>query len=183
MYDPKNVPGSFANIASKGYNTSSSFAAAASSNHRSTSSGSSNNNSISRATTAAVPTMRIPLEVWNPHDNRDAASFFLSDPMDRFQAVMATHKGLVNVIDLHFQSTKTFGTVLETVLHEATSVEGVWIVTGTGHHVGNKTHQKGGGALEAAVLQWLLENGYNNVCRGRDANGQGGALFVPKRYE
>jgi len=88
------------------------------------------------------------------------------------------------VIDLHFQSTKTFAEVLEVVLPEklASEASGVWIVTGTGHHVGTKTHQRGGGVLESAVMNWLTEKGYDFL-KGRDRNGHGGALYVKKNAQ
>ena len=99
--------------------------------------------------------------------------------MDRYRQVKVMSSSL-DVIDLHFQSTKTFAVVLEQVLPaELQRLSEVWIVTGTGHHVGSQTHQKGGGALELAVLQWLLDHGYN-VFRGRDRNGQGGAVLVKR---
>ena len=55
----------------------------------------------------------------------------------------------------------------------------IWVVTGTGHHVGDKTHQKGGGALEKAVIGWLATEGYSFL-RGRDKNGMGGAVLVKR---
>jgi Smr domain len=97
--------------------------------------------------------------------------------MERYRVVMSTARR-DDVIDLHFQSTKTFALVLSTVLPDALQRHGeVWVVTGTGHHVGTKTHQKGGGALESAVLAWLLDEGYQ-VFRGKDRNGEGGAMLV-----
>ena len=50
--------------------------------------------------------------------------------------------------------------------------------------MGRRTHQKGGGALEAAVLEYLVEH-YNSsdysIQRGRDRNGQGGAVLVERK--
>jgi hypothetical protein len=92
----------------------------------------------------------------------------------------ARHGTDYEIIDLHFQSTKTFATVLEQILPQKLQIAteaGVWIVTGTGHHVGSKTHQKGGGALERSVMQWLLDQGYS-FAKGKDRNGLGGALLV-----
>ena len=84
------------------------------------------------------------------------------------------------MIDLHFQSIKTFPVVLSEVLPDKlVKFSQVWIVTGTGHHVGNKTHQKGGGALENAVVEWLQHEGYG-FKRGKDRNGQGGAILVER---
>jgi hypothetical protein len=169
-YAISSPPGSFASIAYRGYSSSSSFAA----------SGGARNFAAASSSPPSVPTIRIPQDLWNPHENRDAAAFYIEDPLQRYYHVMAATYHDESVIDLHFQSLKTFGTVLETVLPQRLEmVEQVWIVTGTGHHVGSRTHQKGGGALESAVLHWLLEQGYR-VFRGKDKNGQGGALLVKR---
>ena len=127
-------------------------------------------------------TVRIPQDLWTPHDHRDASAFQIPDPMERYQYVMSCARCRPDVVDLHFQSTKTFATVLSTVLPEKLyhdGLEQVWIVTGTGHHVGTQTHQKSGGALENAVVAWLAEQGYNHA-RGKDRNGQGGAILVER---
>lgn len=120
----------------------------------------------------------IPMEVWNAHENRDSSAFYIADPIERYHVVSKTVRRS-DVLDLHFQSTKTFGLVLSRLLPMKLSEnpEGVWIVTGTGHHVGSRTHQKGGGALEAAVTNWLYDQGYE-FAKGRDRNGQSGALLV-----
>ena len=139
---------------------------------------------------APIATVKIPQNLWNAHENRDASVFFIADPMERYRqvaqmngtAARRTGDSSYEIIDLHFQSTKTFATVLEQVLPQKllTSTEaGVWIVTGTGHHVGSKTHQKGGGALERAVIQWLQDEGYS-FAKGKDRNGLGGALLVKR---
>ncbi|CAJ1957270.1 unnamed protein product [Cylindrotheca closterium] len=157
---------SFANIASKGY---SQFKFASPTSVA----------SPKAATPSALPTVRIPQDLWNPHENRDATFFHIPDPIERYTRVSASVKRR-DVIDLHFQSTKTFSAVLARVLpNKLSELHEVWIVTGTGHHVGSKTHQKGGGALERAVTTWLVEEGYN-CYRGRDRNGLGGALLVKR---
>lgn len=160
---------SFANIASRGYDNVNSRAYFASP------SSSSQSPPVSlESNTTVIPTVRIPQNLWNPHENRDSSVFYIADPMERYRQVCAGNPRQ-DVIDLHFQSTKTFGAVLEQVL--PTKSGDVWIVTGTGHHVGQKTHQKGGGALERAVIQWLQEHSYT-FFRGKDRNGLGGALLV-----
>ena len=123
--------------------------------------------------------MRIPQDLWNPNENRDASVFHIPDPLERYHAVASWVKRN-DVIDLHYQSTKTFPTVLQVVLPKKLSefVE-IWVVTGTGHHVSDKTHQKGGGALEKAVISWLAEEGYS-FSKGRDRNGMGGAVLVKR---
>eukprot|EP00934_Nitzschia_sp_Nitz4_P008312 Nitzschia sp. Nitz4//scaffold244_size29068//26118//28211//NITZ4_008068-RA/size29068-processed-gene-0.23-mRNA-1//-1//CDS//3329543868//8302//frame0 len=164
-------PVSFANIASRGHDKQRQMSSA---------------NDVSQGTTstasaATIPTVRIPQDLWNPHENRDSSVFYIADPMERYRQVSMTNARdhRTDVIDLHFQSTKTFGVVLEQVLPSKLPqhAEGVWIVTGTGHHVGSKTHQKGGGALQSGVIQWLQDHGYK-FAKGKDRNGLGGALLV-----
>jgi Smr domain len=135
----------------------------------------------SKTTTTPVGKIRsipIPMEIWNVTENRDSAAFAMyEDPMERYAAVQRQNPK-DHVMDLHFQSIKTFPIVLETLLDGLLEQHGaVWIVTGTGHHVGQRTHQKTGGALEAAVMAYLTEHGYS-FKRGKDKTGQGGALFV-----
>lgn len=157
---------SFANIASQGYD------------HAKFTSPELERN-FSTSSTANWPTVRIPQDLWNPHENRDASVFHIPDPIERYNKVSANVKRR-DVVDLHFQSTKTFATVLAAILPvKLSELDEVWIVTGTGHHVGSKTHQKGGGALERAVNTWLMEEGYN-CYKGRDRNGLGGALLVKR---
>jgi len=165
---------SFANIASRGYDKAP-FTAPASMQSPSL--------ETSASASGNIPTVRIPQDLWNVHENRDASAFYIADPMERYRQVSLANgsQRRDDVIDLHFQSTKTFAVVLESVLPSklSSNPEGVWVVTGTGHHVGSKTHQKGGGALERAVLQWLQEQGYS-LARGKDRNGLGGALLVKR---
>jgi hypothetical protein len=126
-----------------------------------------------------VKTVKIPQDLWNPHVNRDASAFHITDPLARYHHVSQSVQR-TDVIDLHFQSTKTFAAVLEKILPEKLEKQTqVWVVTGSGHHVGTKTHQRGGGALESAVVTWLNQEGYEFV-RGRDRNGHGGALLVKR---
>jgi hypothetical protein len=158
---------SFANIASQGYNEAK-FSSPSAEGHP-----------LTTSLMTTIPTVRIPQDLWNPHENRDATLFHIPDPIERFNKVSATVKRR-DVVDLHFQSTKTFSTVLYTILpQKLTELDEVWIVTGTGHHIGSKTHQKGGGALERAATNWLMEQGYN-CAKGRDRNGQGGAILVKR---
>jgi hypothetical protein len=156
---------SFANIASQGYNDTSSFPRS--------------QEQPGPATPSVVPTVRIPQDLWNPHENRDSSLFHIADPIERYRKVALTVRR-EDILDLHFQSTKTFPFVLSTILPEKLAhSEEVWIVMGTGHHVGSKTHQKGGGALETSVVSWLTLEGYV-FARGRDRNGQGGAVLVKR---
>lgn len=202
---------SFANIASQGYSDQKSFHNQPIFRSRSGSLVDNETGGIvyeeCKFATGSVPTIKIPQDVWNPHQNRDSSAFHISDPIQRYLEVSRFHSqscggsrqqgnrygqtndsgsssGRTDVIDLHFQSTKTFAEVLEVVLPEklASEASGVWIVTGTGHHVGTKTHQRGGGVLESAVMNWLTEKGYDFL-KGRDRNGHGGALYVKKNAQ
>lgn len=161
-----NVESSFASIASKGY--SEDFSKRAASPFTS-----------SDPLPGKDKTVRIPQELWNPHINRDAHMFHIPDPMERYEAVSSS-VSRDDVIDLHFQSLKTFSVVLLKVLpKKLREYDGVWVVTGTGHHVGSRTHQKGGGALETAVLEWLSNEGYD-FAQGRDRQGHTGAILVKR---
>lgn len=164
----KPSPSSFANIASQGLSRQSFQQTSSSSSLAAASTG-----SLSQR----IPTVRIPLELWHAHENRDASAFHITDPMERYHAVAETVRR-ADIVDLHFQSLKTVDVVLANVLpSKLSTMSEVWIVTGTGHHVVKGSHQKKGATLEQAVLEWLLDNGYN-VARGKDKNGQGGALLV-----
>ncbi|KAL7581627.1 hypothetical protein ACA910_022179 [Epithemia clementina (nom. ined.)] len=168
---------SFANVASQGYSSKlAQFTESSSTDLRS-----------SQTAPVAITThhtkpkkVDIPQELWSAHENRDATAFHIADPMERFRVVseQSSAPRRENVIDLHFQSTKTFSVVLAKVLPvKFERHDQVWIVTGTGHHVGSKTHQKGGGALENAVVKWLIDQGYE-YAMGRDRNGLSGTLLV-----
>jgi len=123
--------------------------------------------------------VKIPQNLWNHHVNRDSGAFYINDPIKRYLEVSKASERS-NVIDLHFQSTKTFSVVLSTILpQKLLEHDDVWIVMGSGHHVNRNSHQKGGGALESAVLAWLLAENYN-FFRGRDRNGYSGAVLVKK---
>lgn len=163
---------SFAQVASQGGRPSTNLSSLASaSSQKSTSS--------SKQHAKNTKKVDIPQDLWHAHENRDSSVFYIADPLERYEAVASTVQRK-NVIDLHFQSTKTFGAVLETILPQKLYCHAeVWIVTGTGHHVGTKTHQKGGGTLENAVISWLTDSGYT-FFRGRDRNGLGGALLVQR---
>lgn len=171
-FSSESAPFSFANIASKGYEKNQFSEGAPTPSFGSNKPG---------PEIDQTPTVRIPQDLWNASENREASVFYISDPLERYQKV-ATSVQRSDVIDLHFQSIKTFSVVLETVLplklnkSEADRHQ-VWIVTGTGHHIGSNTHQKGGGALESAVIAWLVDHNYK-FARGKDKNGQGGALLV-----
>jgi len=160
---PTDSSGSFANIASRGYENNKFFEASTPAS--------------SNKPTGGNATVRIPQDLWNPSENRDASVFYIADPLERYEQVNASVRRS-DVIDLHFQSTKTFHLVLSVTLPlKLSAMNKVWIITGTGHHVGKRTHQKGGGTLEQAVIQWLMDENYN-FSRGKDSNGLSGALLV-----
>lgn len=170
---------SFANVASQGYNDRQSFADSNASYSKD------NNGSSSVQNVRDLATVPIPQDLWNPHENRDASAFYIADPLERYYTVTAAVPHRNDVIDLHFQSLQTFAAVLDVVLPEKLQqLRSVWIVTGTGHHVGTRTHQKGGGTLENAVLDYLVEyygSPEYSIRRGRDRNGQGGAVLVEQK--
>lgn len=167
---------SFSNVASTGYSTGSSFLSpdAAAFSHKS----------------ARNQYVRIPQGLWHANERRDASAFHLVDPMERYEEV-SLKVDRPEVIDLHFQSAKTFPIVLETVLDVKLDEHGVksggegvgvWIVTGSGHHVDRSSHQKQGSVLEDSVCAWLDSHAYEFV-RGRDRNGHGGAILVKRQRQ
>jgi hypothetical protein len=135
---------------------------------------------------------KIPQDLWTCSTNRDPSLFHIADPIERFNAVNDAHirakqlsSGLPYVMDLHFQSVKTAQIVLANVLpqklEEISKISqreaGVWIITGSGHHVNAQSHQKRNGVLENAVLKWLQDEGYEHFI-GKDRNGFSGAIYV-----
>lgn len=161
---------SFASIASKGYSKKLSFGTNCASGSNDT-----NNNDHKE-----TKTVRIPQNLWNPFHNRTSNAFHISDPLARYKEVNSSVRRN-DVIDLHFQSIKTFPVVLSTVLPgKLRDQHEVWIVTGSGHHVNSNSHQKGGGILENAVIEWLTSNNYI-VSKGLDKNDHGGACLVRRR--
>lgn len=167
---------SFASVASKGYSKSS-FS-------EQNPLPASLNNGQPNVTSTTAPRMtkfaKIPVDLWTIHHKRDSSLFHIADPIERYHEVSSDvmQSRRKNIIDLHFQSLKTFGVVLEAILPAKLQENPeVWIVTGSGHHVSFKSHQKGGGVLENAVIGWLKKEGYVFV-KGRDKNGYGGAVLV-----
>ena len=135
-------------------------------------------------------TTKIPQELWTSSVNRDSSVFHIADPIERYNAVNNPQNrakqaaaGLPYVMDLHYQSVKTVPVVLASLLPQKLEESklqqerGVWIVTGSGHHVNIQSHQKRNGVLESAVLKWLQDEGYE-FFRGKDRNGHGGAIYV-----
>jgi len=166
---------SFASIASKGYSKKSSF----NSNSSSGINNAFNNQNIAN-NRKEMKTVKIPQDLWSPFYNRSSNAFHISDPLARYKEVSSSVQR-DDVIDLHFQSIKTFPVVLSTILPEKLrDHEEIWIVTGSGHHVNSNSHQRGGGVLENAVIGWLASNDYVFV-KGRDKNGHSGACLVRGR--
>uniref|UniRef100_A0A7S3V5R5 C3H1-type domain-containing protein n=1 Tax=Chaetoceros debilis TaxID=122233 RepID=A0A7S3V5R5_9STRA len=171
MQQKRNIPTptfSFASIASKGYSQKKSF------NNSATKSG--NLNKLLNDTSNEKKTVRIPQSLWTSTHHRSSTAFHISDPLARFREVNSSQKD--DVLDLHFQSVKTFPLVLANILPEKLRRNGqVWVITGSGHHVHRGSHQKTGGVLETAVIGWLVSNEYNFL-KGKDKNGYGGAVLV-----
>ena len=163
---------SFANIASQGYHARQSFPEFCAASKE--------------PSPKPAPRIPIPQHLW--YAQRDPSAFGIADPLERYYAVMAASVKERNVMDLHYQSLQTFAVVLDALLPEQLAQcgegEGVWIITGTGHHVGG--HQKRHvSTLEGAVWEYLQQQGYATdpryrLAQGRDRNGQGGALYIQK---
>mmetsp|Transcript_4185 Transcript_4185/g.11542 ORF Transcript_4185/g.11542 Transcript_4185/m.11542 type:complete len:843 (-) Transcript_4185:257-2785(-) len=127
-----------------------------------------------------IKTVKIPQNLWNPSEKRCSSAFHIADPMKRYAEVSSTHPRK-DVLDLHYQSIKTFSMVLSQVLHKKLRKHNeVWVLTGTGHHVARNSHQKSGGVLESGVMSWLDDHGYD-YARGKDRNGFCGAVLVKPR--
>ena len=144
-----------------------------------------------RATKPA--SMDIPLSFYTRDVTRDAAAAYaIPDALQRFEEVNGKRRQ-VGVMDLHFQSTRTAGRVLECLLDaELASVRGaadsaaaregskgapvVWVITGSGHHTDRNTFAKAG-ALREFVEQYLAEGQYR-YAYGKDPNGYVGAFAV-----
>jgi hypothetical protein len=152
----------------------------------------SNQSSCSSNVVQKEKVKKIPQDLWTCSTNRDPSLFHIVDPIERFHAVNDAQirakqlsSGLPHVMDLHFQSVKTAQIVLATVLPQkleeisklSQREAGVWIITGSGHHVNTQSHQKRNGVLENAVLKWLQDEGYEHFI-GKDRNGFSGAIYV-----
>merc|ERR1712071_457944 len=174
---------SFARVASKGYNKVSSFASSSLTKEQH-SNGSAPANITSSSTHNNHKTTeyaKIPQDLWHAHYSRNSSYFHISDPMERYYKVSSSSNLRLDVIDLHFQSIKTFPVVLSRVLPDKLQQKSeVWVVTGSGHHVHRNSHQKPGGVLETAVIRWLSGRGYEYL-KGKDKNGYGGAILVKER--
>jgi hypothetical protein len=163
---------SFANVASSGYDDTSSFAQPVDSTSSST----------YKVGGSFKQYAKIPQDLWNASERRDSSVFHIADPLERYNEVASTNPRQ-DAIDLHFQSVKTFPVVLSTILDGKLREHGeVWVVTGSGHHVDTFSHQKRGGILEEAVNSWLDSYGYD-YARGRDRNGYGGAVLVKRQQQ
>eukprot|EP00553_Chaetoceros_curvisetus_P003273 CAMPEP_0204619186 /NCGR_PEP_ID=MMETSP0717-20131115/5625_1 /ASSEMBLY_ACC=CAM_ASM_000666 /TAXON_ID=230516 /ORGANISM="Chaetoceros curvisetus" /LENGTH=433 /DNA_ID=CAMNT_0051633117 /DNA_START=282 /DNA_END=1584 /DNA_ORIENTATION=+ len=162
---------SFASIASKGYSQKKSF------NNSAPSSGQSGIGKVLKESNEKKVTRRIPQNLWTSTHKRSSSAFHISDPIARYEEVSKSVQR-DDVVDLHFQSVKTFPVVLAAVLPDKLRHHGeIWVVTGSGHHVNRSSHQKGGGVLETAVIEWLTSNEYSFM-KGKDKNGYGGAILV-----
>jgi hypothetical protein len=105
--------------------------------------------------------VRLPDALWIDESARvDASAAFAErDPLERFRLVSAPH-GRADVLDLHFQSTASYRVVLDSRLGSAVraaGAAGVWVLTGSGHHVPQQSHQARGGLLFESVGAYLRE--------------------------
>jgi len=99
---------SFARIASNGYNEKSSFSPSCSNNIENFTYDNQNSKTI-----------RIPQNLWNACHNRSSAAFYIDDPIARYEE-LSTSFNRDDIVDLHFQSVKTFSIVLSTILPKKT---------------------------------------------------------------
>jgi len=143
---------------------------------------------------ATNATVRMPTELWLPDTSHSNYFHLYPDPIDRFVAVNRHHTTVlkyrnipltlsrinnndtttdynataVTLLDVHFQSLNTVAIVLDQFLPPALSSHAeVWIVTGSGHHVGgggsgsqgghNHQRREEGGVLFQAVRRYLIE--------------------------
>ena len=179
---------SFAKVASKGYKKELSFSASKDLNNINKSGPLLSNNtsapSITNSTNKTVKYAKIPQELLNVHYGRNSTFFQISDPLERYYEVSHSsnnHHQRKDVIDLRFQSMKTFPVVLSRVLSEKLMQNNdVWIITVSGSNANRNFYQKSGSVLETAVLRWLSGKGYEYM-KGRDKNGFGGAILVKGR--
>lgn len=115
---------------------------------------------------SAQPTsVRIPKEIWNPDVMRDPTVFDSAEPRARLEAVNAKCPGGTNVLDLHYQSTQSVEPLLDEFLPArlAKHPDGIWVITGTGHHLPAQSHQKRGeegGLLFNTVREYLSRRRY-----------------------
>lgn len=76
---------------------------------------------------------------------------------------------LLQVIDLHFQTRTGFGQVLDEVLDNklAGSKDGtVWVITGSGHHVVQNSHQKKGELSLVGLYESGCRRGVATIGKG-----------------
>lgn len=102
----------------------------------------------------------------------------MRDPLERYKLVASAHDRH-DVIDLHFQSNRTAPVVLAAFLDAAVraNADGVWVVTGSGHHAPKHSHQKLKANLFTFTADWLADRGYTFAV-AKDHNGFAGAFLV-----
>lgn len=162
---------------------------------------SSTSNSATFSTSSAPATIRkrkIPLELWINDYERMENMYFIKDCMEKFAMVnkpystdkfVSVKRNLkVRIVDLHFQTQTGCIQVLESIvpklepLKKDGVVEGVWIITGSGHHVQKSSHQKqaiNGESVLFSTTKAYLDNIGIKYEIGVDHNGKQGAFYVP----
>lgn len=160
--------------------------------------------SMTRSNRSATKTTQVPLKkkrmpdcLWVNDFERPPNLFYMKNVMEKFAAVnevysrpkfaMALKSLKVRVVDLHFQTINGCKQVLKEVLPRLQLVDknlviGVWIITGTGHHVVKDSHQKktidGDSVLMSTSKSYLISQKINFEI-GVDKSGQSGAIYVP----
>ena len=140
----------------------------------------------------------IPLGIFIPYDDSTAShAFGINDPIERFGYVNSQHSLRAEqpadcfVLDLHFQSSRTVGVVLNQILPQCIEYleslgdkKHIWLVTGAGNHVPDRSHQLKGGVLYEAVLTAALAKLADKdfaVSEGLDPKGSKGAVRIKKK--
>ena len=148
-------------------------------------------------TISNLPSVKIPPAVWRIYpDNIASEAFNIDNPIERFAYVnskakpapsMVDNEGCF-VVDLHFQSTKSVEVVLGQIFPQCLrylsadsgSRGNIWVITGTGRHVPNGSHQQRGGVLYdtvlAAAIDLAAKHDWLDISEGIVPGGSKGAI-------
>mmetsp|Transcript_18945 Transcript_18945/g.46598 ORF Transcript_18945/g.46598 Transcript_18945/m.46598 type:complete len:289 (+) Transcript_18945:3-869(+) len=125
----------------------------------------------------------MPQRLWVDSSARDPSAFHIANPLARLAEVSKAHAS-DDVIDLHFQSRATVAGVIDAVLPECMRIHGhAWVLTGSGHHVPQGSHQSKGGVLYETVrdhLEAIVEASDWYLQPVKDVNGFPGGFHVKR---
>jgi len=140
---------------------------------------------VAHSAPAPMP-VPVPKAVSQAVDLRDVSAFDIADPLERFLAVNAHNTGTQSaaLLDLHFQSTQTFQSVLDDVLPERLAMfpdDGVWIMTGAGGSAPSRPQRRSDcQGLYEAVQEYLVRHRYDFTV-GQAGDGHQGGFLVRGR--